>query len=148
MARVVPSKGLDSHAVESVKKMIERLGYKKIIMKSDNEPAILAFKEAVRRETDVEIVTEEVPVADHQAKGLVENVQGKFRVINYALEGRQGRRKDGEQPVVPWMVMRAAQVVNRSRKDDEGFSSNRRWKGREFTKPVAEFGECQQERTS
>ena len=50
MARVVPSKGVDSYAVETVKKMVERLGYKKIIMKSDNEPAVLALKEAVRRE--------------------------------------------------------------------------------------------------
>jgi hypothetical protein len=115
-------------------------------MKSDNEPAILALEEAVRRESDVEIVMEEVPVADHQANGLVENaiknVQGQFRVIKDALESRQGRRIDGEHPVVPWMVMHAASVVNRSRKDDEGFSAYRRWKGREFTKPVAEFGEC------
>ena len=54
MARVVPSKGVDSYAVETVKKMVERLGHRKIIMKSDNEPAILALKEAVRRESDVE----------------------------------------------------------------------------------------------
>ena len=89
---------------------------------------------------------EEVPVADHQANGLVENavknVQGQFRVIKDALESRHGRRVDGEHPVVPWMVMHAASVVNRSRKDDEGFSAYRRWKGREFTKPVAEFGKC------
>ena len=38
--------------------------------------------------------------------------------------------------------MHAASVANRSRKDDEGFSPCRRWKGREVTKPVAEFGEC------
>ena len=50
MARVVPSKELDSYAVETVKRMVERLGYKKVIMKSDREPAILALKEAVRRE--------------------------------------------------------------------------------------------------
>ncbi len=122
------------------------MGYKKIILKSDNEPAILALKEAVIRETDVEIVTEEVPVADHPANGLVEyaikNVQGQLRVIKDALESRQGRRIDGEHPVVPWMVMHATSVVNRSRKDNEGFSAYRRWKGREFTKPVAEFGEC------
>ena len=55
MARVVPSKGLDSYAVETVKRMVERLGYKKIIMKSDKEPAVPALKEAVRRESDVEI---------------------------------------------------------------------------------------------
>ncbi len=40
------------------------------------------------------------------------------------------------------MVTHAASVVNRSRKDDEGFSAYRRWKGREFAKPAAEFGEC------
>ena len=51
MARVVPCKGVDSYAVETVKKMVERFGQKKkIIMKTDNEPAILALKEAVRRE--------------------------------------------------------------------------------------------------
>ncbi len=30
----------------------------------------------------------------------------------------------------------------RGRKDEEGLSAHRRKKGREFTKPVAEFGEC------
>ncbi len=37
--------------------------------------------------------------------------------------------------------MRAASVINRRRKDAEGFTACRRRKGREFTKPVAEFGE-------
>ena len=120
--------------MENVKKMVERSGHKKIIMKSDNEPAILALKEAVRRESDVEIAMEEVPVGDHQANGLAEiaenaikNVQGQFRVIKDALESRHGRRIDGEHPVVPWMVMHAASVVNRSRKDNEGFSAYRKW---------------------
>jgi hypothetical protein len=40
------------------------------------------------------------------------------------------------------MVMHSASAVKRSRKDDEGFSAHRRWKGSDFTKPVAEFGEC------
>ena len=50
MARVAPSKGVESYAVETAKKMGERLGRRKIIMRSDNEPAILALNEAVRRE--------------------------------------------------------------------------------------------------
>ncbi len=41
-------------------------------MTSENEPAILALKEAVRRESDVEIVSEKVPVGDHQANPLFE----------------------------------------------------------------------------
>ncbi len=42
-ARVEPSKGVDSYAVETAKKMAGRLGYRKTIMKGDNEPAILAL---------------------------------------------------------------------------------------------------------
>ena len=50
MAKVVPSKGVENYAAEVVKKMIEQLGYRKVILRSDNETAILARKEAVRRE--------------------------------------------------------------------------------------------------
>ncbi len=39
--------------METVKNMVERLGHTKFIVKSDNEPAVLALKEAVRRESDV-----------------------------------------------------------------------------------------------
>ncbi len=60
----------------------------------------------MRRENDVEIVMEEMPVGDHQAHGLeenaVKNIQGQFRVIKDALESRHGGRVDGEHPVVPW----------------------------------------------
>jgi hypothetical protein len=47
MAKVVQCKGVVPYAVDVMKKMIEQLGYKKVIMRSDNEPAILALKEAV-----------------------------------------------------------------------------------------------------
>ncbi len=115
-------------------------------MKSDNEPAILALKETVRKETDVEIVTEESPVGDHQANRLAENavknVQWQFRVMKDALESRHCRRIEGEHPAVPWLVMHAAAVINKGRKHVEGFTPYRRWKRREFTRPLAEFGEC------
>ena len=89
---------------------------------------------------------EEALVGDHRANGLVENavknVQGQFRVLKDALESRHGRRLEGGHQAVPWLMMHAASVINRGRKDEEGFSAYRRWKGREFNKPVAEFGEC------
>ena len=70
-AWTVPRKGIDAYAIVMLRKMIERLGHKRIVMRSDNEPAILALKEAVRRETDIEVVLEEVPVGDHAANGIV-----------------------------------------------------------------------------
>ena len=49
LAKVAPNKGVVSYAVEIVKRFIELLGYKKIMFRSDNEPAILALKDAVRK---------------------------------------------------------------------------------------------------
>ncbi len=54
LATAAPSKGVADYAVEIAKKMAERLGYKKIILRSDNEPAILALKEAARSERERE----------------------------------------------------------------------------------------------
>ena len=54
MARVVPSKRLDQYDVESTRKALEQLGHRRVILRSDKEPAILALKEAVRRESDRE----------------------------------------------------------------------------------------------
>ncbi len=77
--------------METVKKIVETLGHWKIIVRSDDEPAILALKGAARteRESDAEVVLEEVPVGEHQANGLAENaiknVRGQFRVIRDAL---------------------------------------------------------------
>ncbi len=42
---------------------------------------------------------------------------------------------------MPWTVIHAATVINKGRKDDEGFTPHRRWKGKEISRPVAEFGE-------
>ncbi len=101
-----------------MKKTVERLGHKKIIMRSDSEPAMLAAKEAPRRESDVQIVLEAAPVGDHQAHGVIENAiknaQGQIRAIKDALESRHGRRVGGEHQVVPWMVTHAASVVSQS----------------------------------
>ncbi len=50
MAKVVPHKVVHEYAVELARRFAEQLGYKKAILKSDSEPAILALKEAMRRE--------------------------------------------------------------------------------------------------
>ena len=144
-ARVVPQKGHDDYAIGALKRIVEQLGYKRIVMKSDNEPAILLLKDLVRKETDVEIVMEEAPVGDHQANGAAENavknIQGQFRALKDALETRLGGRIQGDHVAVPWLIMHASSVICRRRVDKEGFTPYRRWRGRPFNRPVAEFGE-------
>ncbi len=128
-----------------VTKAMEQLGYKKAIFKSNDEPAILALKDAVRSESEVELVLEESPVGDRQANGLVENavknVQGQFRVIKDALGSRYNRRLGGGHPAAPRLAMQAASVINRGRKDGEGLTPHKRWEGKELTRPITKFGE-------
>ena len=50
LSRVVPHKGRDQYAIERLQQDIANLGYKKLILKSDNEIAIIALKQAVKRE--------------------------------------------------------------------------------------------------
>ena len=45
---VVPKKGVMPYAVMRIANDISLLGHPKVILKSDNEPAILALKEAVK----------------------------------------------------------------------------------------------------
>ncbi len=65
---------------------------------------MLALKEAVRRESDVEIVMEGAPVGDRQAKGAVENAvkdaRGQLRVVKDVLESERQRWLDGEHPAL------------------------------------------------
>lgn len=49
-ARVVPNKGRHWYAIKMLVGIINNLGHKRIIFKSDQEPSIMALKDAVRNE--------------------------------------------------------------------------------------------------
>ena len=55
-AMVVPSKGVQSYAVKTLADIIGQLGHHEVILKSDGEPAIVALKEAAKRERKERIV--------------------------------------------------------------------------------------------
>ncbi len=49
MAKVVPNKGVREYSVEVVRRFVEQLGYKALILKSASEAPMSAWKEAVGR---------------------------------------------------------------------------------------------------
>eukprot|EP00969_Alexandrium_andersonii_P062176 2739497-Alexandrium_andersonii.AAC.1 len=53
---------------------IAYLGHRKVVLKSDQEPSIMALKEAVQREcgTSVEVTMEESPVGERESNGVAE----------------------------------------------------------------------------
>ena len=71
-ASTIPT-GPDTFSVNFILACLNETGYKRLILKSDNEPAILALKNEVKAQAkDVEIIMQESPTGDHSANGSVE----------------------------------------------------------------------------
>ena len=71
-ANVVPRKGDHPYAVQRIgHDLANIMGYKRVILKSDQEPAIKKLKASVRREFSLEIPDEESAVGDSQSNGLI-----------------------------------------------------------------------------
>ena len=93
-AVMVPEKGLNGYAVGALAREIELSGYNRMVMKSDQEPAILNLIRAAKRERkeDIEIQPEESQVGEHQSNGDVEravqSLEGQMRSMKLALEAR------------------------------------------------------------
>ena len=88
----MPSKGVQAYAVKSLAADVASLGYNEFVFKSDNEPSIVALKEAVKMERSECIVMEASPVYESKSNGAIENavqiVQGQFRSMKDCLESR------------------------------------------------------------
>jgi len=84
-ARVVPQKGNHWYGIKILSGVIESLGHSKIILKSDQEPALLSLKDAVKSEARINLVLEESPEYESRSNGEVERaiqtIQGQFRAM-------------------------------------------------------------------
>ena len=72
MASVVPRKWVCQHSVFRMEIMLDLLGYKRIIMKTDQEPAILDLKSEIIRSRREEIIPEESPAMDSRGNSFIE----------------------------------------------------------------------------
>ena len=81
---------------------LAELGYKRVIIRSDQEPAIKKLKETVKRVSDTQIVCEESPVGESKSLGSVnvqiQALQGMVRTLRDAMESRYGNRLESTKP--------------------------------------------------
>ena len=94
-AFVVPQKGSNEYAIKAVAREIQNAGHNRIIIKSDQEPAVKELVNAVKRERAEKIelesfTEEESPVGESSSNGMVEraiqDVQGQMRTMKLATE--------------------------------------------------------------
>ena len=135
-AHLVEEKGTNPYAIKRIGQDIALLGYKKIIFKSDNEPALVALKQAVKAERPEEIIMEESPVGESASNGEVENaiklVEGMFRSLKSSLEERIGKKLVREHMCVPWLIRHAAETIDRFAISSDGKTNYQRRKGKKF----------------
>ena len=72
-ARQVPEKGLNVYALAFFTGWLPGLGWKRLLLRSDNERALLAFLRAAAASLEgVEVIEQASPEGDHAANGLAE----------------------------------------------------------------------------
>ena len=111
-SEVFPSKGVqNSWCAKRLAVELAALPWPRFILKSDQEPAILALKAEALKVLMVlaekEVVLEESPVGDSQSNGLAEmavrEVKGVVRSLRWALEELHGMKIGNSSAVLPWM---------------------------------------------
>ena len=60
-------------ASERVARFINSLEYREITLKSDTEPAVIAFRSRVAKDCNAEVASEDAVKGDELSNGLVEN---------------------------------------------------------------------------
>ncbi len=128
---------------------IKQLGYSKIILKSDNEPAILELRRAacyiLRKEHGMTVIEEESPVEDHQANGVVENANGQFggmaHTLNDHLIANYGWTPPTKHPVYTWLINHSSFLLTRFQVGVDGKTAWQRFKGKQYKRSLPMFAE-------
>ena len=148
---LIQSKSLDSktsqYAVAFVAGAIQELGYKRILMKSDNEPAIKRLEERVSEcLPGVECVPKEAPVGDCRANGSAENA---VKQVKRSIQDTQNFDR-GPVPVAKlmrnlvcwaWIPRHCANLMTRFKRYSDGRTAIQRLTGRRWGRPMVVFGE-------
>ena len=114
-ATVVDRKGAD-YASSFLTAFIKSLGFKGILVRSDNGRSLLSLIERVLNKlTGVEVVQMTSPEGDHAANGLAEvgvrEIKAPTRIMRSQLEQRVGNRTDEKDPWMSWIPRHAANCV-------------------------------------
>ena len=145
-ASLVECKGTgDDSAAKNLKEFITNVGYKKLELKTDGEPALIDVAKAVKAVSEADILLRNPPAHDPKANGVAERAVREFkeqlRTVKIALERRLKEKLDPELPILKWMVLHAQETHNRFRVGADGRTPHYRLHHKNFTGKVAEFGE-------
>jgi hypothetical protein len=144
-AHLLANKGVDVRTAKLVVTNLDRLGYKRIVLRTDQEPAMISLADQIAELWKGEIVPERSPAGESQSNGAAEravkSMMGHIRTLHDALETRLGGKVAVDHPLMSWLVDYAATVWRRFHVGQDGRTAYERVKGRRSHQRVYEFGE-------
>ena len=144
-AYVVDKKGADDRVCRRVVTDLDNLGYKEIVLKGDQEPALAGLMAVIKANWDGDAAMENSPVRESEGNGAVERAiqtwEGQVRTMKDALESRIGEEIGPDHVVMTWLAEYAATLLRRCLISSDGRTPYEKIKGRPSRRPMAEFGE-------
>ena len=141
----------DHYCAKLVASDVEWLGHISVILKSDNEKAIVSVKERTARilreyKGVKNVQTESPPAYDSQSNGGIEAgiriIRCLFRTLKLCLEARLGQYIAVSHALIPWLLHHACTMLNARARGPDGLTAWERVKGRAFNQLVLGFAEC------
>ena len=113
-------KGPRAYSISFLVGFIKDLGFRRIILKCDDEPRTKALQAAVIHAcVGVEMIPQTPLEGDHMANGRVEmavrEVKRQCRTLRISAEQNTSVRVADDSPLLSWLLRFAAQVINKMR---------------------------------
>ena len=144
----VDKKGVSARVQAKLIEILNTLGYRRVVMKSDQEPSIVALRRTVQQLWEMgEMTQEDSPAYDPKSNGAVErSVRGlkeQVRTMKSDLEGRLGRKlESSDRSTLCWMIEHGGCLLRRYKVGEDGKTAYERIKGRRSNRMMVPFGEC------
>ena len=145
----VPSKGVENmHGSTALLEAVKETGYRRLILKSDQEPSIIALCRSVRDGFHGDIVLENAPKESHEksngeAENAVKLVAGMARTLHEELKLR-GVTVGSRHPLLAWLVAHCGSLLSlfgRGGELNDGHTPYQRLQGKEWRVALPPFGE-------
>ena len=147
-AHVVPCKGAETEWVQQqIVRDLQKVGhYGRVVLKSDQEPAIVdVLKAAAKLRSPAETVIEHSRVEDSKTNGFIErgvrSFEEQLRVMKLDLEARIGEKLEVDTRMMAWLVEHSTDILNKFQVSRDGKTSYERLKGRKYNGEVLPFGQ-------
>eukprot|EP00973_Karenia_brevis_P021134 2906149-Karenia_brevis.AAC.1 len=119
------SKWVGSYSVSFMVGLIRDVGHERMILKCDNEPAIVALRSAVIKQCDdLELWPQGPPEGDHRAHGLPESLvnemKRQIKILRKQTERALSVRIPDDSPALAWLPRFAASTLNKNRIGSDG----------------------------